>query len=423
MSEPSPSSEEISAEPWGIEPPVPVEERQWFPAIEALRAIAAIAVVIDHCWALAGGSASFGFSIVQGLGTWGVNVFFLLSGYLLVDYFWVNRNNKTSLEFYVRRFFRIAPAYYVCVGILYLFFAQHDAVFSMQGVKQVLANVTFTQHMFPATSSNLNVDGSLWTLSIEMTLYLVMPFFAWAIAKRPVIASTLLIGVGVAYRVLLSYRGFRLRQFYFGPLDPSTPDSQFIYAHQLVWLERQFVGLIPIFIVGMALRWAVLQGYFDFWVKRPSRHPSVIILFLLLVPGLVALRWSNWGSLPSAHLGYVTWDYLLAISAIPALLYAARPSPVHLKAPMRAGVWMGERSYGLYLWHFPVILSVYGMGPLLAAPNTHHIVVKVILIFIISIGLGWGSFAVVEKPGRLYGRDLGRKTTAWWHRVFARSQG
>jgi peptidoglycan/LPS O-acetylase OafA/YrhL len=411
MSEPAPP--DVAPEPWGIEPPVPVEGRQWYPAIEAMRGIAALAVVADHCWALAGGSPSFGFGIVKGLGTWGVNVFFLLSGYLLADFFWVNRGRKTTLEFYLRRYFRIAPAYYVCVGLLFLFFAQHDQVFSVQGLKQILANATFTQHFFPATASNLNVDGSLWTLSIEMALYLVMPFFAWAIAKRPVLASVALAAVGVGWRLVVVFHGVRIHNFYFGP---ATPGQGSLVGIQYLWLERQFIGLIPIFILGMALRWAVLKGAFDLWVARPERHPSLLVLLATLAPSIVLLRATDWGSTLSNRLPFVFFDYLICILAVPAVLYASRPAPVALKAPMLAGVWMGERSYGLYLWHFPVILSVYGMGPLLHAANLHHLPVKVVLIFAISILLGWGSFSLVERPGRLWGRTLGRRATTWLHR-------
>ena len=75
-------------------------------AIEALRGVAAAAVVVDHCWALSGGKASFGIGIVQGLGTWGVNIFFMLSGYLLADSSSGSTDvGKTTLEFYIRRFF------------------------------------------------------------------------------------------------------------------------------------------------------------------------------------------------------------------------------------------------------------------------------------------------------------------------------
>ncbi len=398
-------------EPLGISPPVPPEDREWYPAIEALRGIAAAAVVVDHTWALSDGKASFGFGIVQGLGSWGVNIFFLLSGYLLADFFWVNRRGKTTLEFYIRRFFRIAPAYYVCVGLLYLFYAQRTQVFSTQGFHQILANATFTQHYFPATESNLNVNGSLWTLSIEMTLYLVMPLMAYLIARRPVIAPLALAAIGVGWRLYVALHGAALTQFYFGAHSAAFLPFQYLY------LSRQFIGLLPIFVLGMAVRWAVLQGHLDRWVKKPTRHPSLFLLLLLLVPSLVFLREIGRASFYNHWIWFTFFDYVLCVLAVPALLYGSRPVRGRLRAPMKGGVWLGERSYGLYLWHFPVILVVFGIGSAFAPPHTSHMALKVIAIWVISIALACGSFSLVERPGRLLGRRFGHQLGAWQRRV------
>ena len=50
----------------------------------------------------------------------------------------------------------------------------------------MLANVTFTQHLFPRTTSSLNVNGALWTLTIEMMLYLFLPVMALLVKRSPV---------------------------------------------------------------------------------------------------------------------------------------------------------------------------------------------------------------------------------------------
>lgn len=413
---PAPQSEAASetaggTEPLGISPPLPPEDREWYPAIEALRGIAASAVVVDHTWALAGGNPSFGFGIVQGLGAWGVNVFFLLSGYLLADFFWVNRRGKTVLEFYIRRFFRIAPAYYVCVGLLYFFFAQRSQVFSTQGLHQILANLTFTQHLFPGTESNLNVDGSLWTLSIEMTLYLFMPVMAYLIARRPIIASLALAAVGVGWRLYVALDGTALNHWYFGLHSAAPVPLQYLF------LSRQFIGLLPIFVLGMAFRWAVLQGYMDRWVTRPNKHASILVLLLLLVPSLIFLREIGRSSFYTHWIWFTFFDYGMCVLALPALLYGSRPVRGRLGSPMKGGVWLGERSYGLYLWHFPVILVFFGIGSAFAPPQTNYLVLKIIGIWVISIALAWASFSMVERPGRLLGRRFGHQLTAWQRRA------
>src|SRR5699024_4702234 len=127
--------------------------------IEALRGVAALTVLAEHAWALSvdpirpGGAELPLYRLVGGLGSWGVLLFFMLSGYLLADTFW--RTEKADLRVYaIRRFFRIAPAYYVNVAILFLFLAAPGLLFSSQGVKQVLANLTFTQHLSAGTTSS-----------------------------------------------------------------------------------------------------------------------------------------------------------------------------------------------------------------------------------------------------------------------------
>ena len=149
--------------------------------------------------------------MVEGFGLWGVMLFFMLSGYLLADTFW--RSEPADLRVYfIRRFFRIAPAYYVCVGLLFLFFAGHRLVFSEQGAKQLLANATFTHYLFPGTSSSLNVNGALWTLTIEMLLYAFLPIMALLVRFNPWLGTGILIGIGLGWRAWVAWDGDWLRE-------------------------------------------------------------------------------------------------------------------------------------------------------------------------------------------------------------------
>ena len=125
----------------------------------------------------------------------------------------------------MRRVFRIAPAYYANIAILFLFFAAHTRVFSAQGVKQVAANLTFTQYLFPGTASSLNVNGALWTLTIEMMLYLFMPLMAWAMYNpKPYAAFVGMVGIGLAYLTYVAFSGAWLRDLFFGS-SGTAPDE------------------------------------------------------------------------------------------------------------------------------------------------------------------------------------------------------
>ena len=260
------------------------------------------------------------------------------------------------LEYYVRRFFRIAPAYYVVVGFLFIFFADHALLFSHVGLRQVFANLTFTQWLTPGTSSNLNVDGSLWTLTIEMMLYAVMPLLAFLISRRPVVASLVVGGLGVGFRLFDALGPGTLERWAFGTNSTVAPEIQHLF------IARQFIGILPIFVLGMATRWAVLHGHFGRRAIAPLRRPSLLVLAALLVPSLILLREVQRASVYTHWIWFSAFDLLVCVLAVPAVLYGARPVRGELGGPMRVSVWLGERSYGLYLWHFPVILQYLRNG-------------------------------------------------------------
>jgi peptidoglycan/LPS O-acetylase OafA/YrhL len=383
---------------------------EWFPGIEVLRGFAATAVVIEHCWDLAQTGppdTSFQAYILLGLGEWGVDLFFLLSGFLLAEFFWTGSGRRSTLEFYVRRFFRIAPAYYFCVAILFLFFAEHSLLFSMVGLKQIGANATFTQWLWPNTASNLNVNGSLWTLTIEMMLYAFMPLFAWLIAKRPVIACFSLAALGILYRLYVALYGTAYQNWRFGP--DSAGNS---YLARL-FLSRQFWGFIPIFVLGMGLRWAIMQGYLQRFVRPTSRGPNMAVAFVLLLPSVIILRECLRASLYTHWIWYTFFDYVIVLLMVPALLYAARPFSGQPTTVLRGGVWLGERSYGLYLWHFPVILSFYGMGASQFPPELSYLPLRITGIALVSLSLAAASYTFIEKPVRLTGRGYAKRVGAW----------
>jgi peptidoglycan/LPS O-acetylase OafA/YrhL len=72
-------------------------------------------------------------------------------------------------------------------------------------------------------------------------------------------------------------------------------------------------------------------------------------------------------------------------------------------------VWLGERSYGLYLWHFPVILVIYERGTSLLPPDTSDVALRLLLIWGLALGLAVLSYKLVEVPARDYGRRLSRR--------------
>lgn len=397
----------------------------WLPGLDVLRGIAAAAVVVHHSYSLAnqpllshGNRAEVALGdVIEGLGSWGVDLFFILSGYLLCDYFWRQRRAQRTLRvFWVRRFFRVAPAYYAQVLLLFLFFASPQLLFSRTGLRQVLTQVTFTHWYTPDTASSLNVNGALWTLSIEMTLYLFMPLLALAVGwpairgRRtllwPMLGVAFLIMLGTGYRMFVAFHGGGLQQFYFGSVAPES------VANARLYLARQFPAWLPLFALGIGLRWLVTNRYLAERVLAPTRH-RLWMYGVLLLPSLAWLLLVQRGVNYTHPFLFSTFDTVLAALLLPPLLYAARPSASSEGGPgIRAGVWLGDRSYGLYLWHFPVILVVYERGTALLPPTLTHPVFRLVTIWVVALGLAMLSYRLVEAPARDYGRALSRRIAA-----------
>jgi peptidoglycan/LPS O-acetylase OafA/YrhL len=109
---------------------------------------------------------------------------------------------------------------------------------------------------------------------------------------------------------------------------------------------------------------------------------------------------------------FTGWDFVACILAAPALLYAARPVIGRGLGPVyRSMRWLGQRSYGLYLWHFPIILSLYGRGPLERAPDLRAWGIKVPAILALSLLAASASWRAVERPAQEFARRGARMPT------------
>lgn len=375
----------------------PGTQKAWLPGIEALRGVAALTVVFHHSWSLSRMPRFPGYWLVEGFGNWGVSLFFMLSGFLLADTFWHER--PADLRVYaVRRFFRIAPAYYVNVGVLFLFFAGSRLLFSEQGAKQVVASATFTHYLFPGTASSLNVNGALWTMTIEMMLYLFLPLLALAVKWAPWPSLVVIAAIGLGWRGLVAYSGGGLRSFYFGasPLDPGI---------ESLFIARQFIGALAIFALGIGARWLVVRGHCA-RIYRWFPRMTTSAFLLMAVPSLLLLHWVEDGSNYRNGWFFAGYDFLVMLVMVPALIMAAYPGEF-APSPLRTlATWLGERSYSIYLWHFPLILAVYERGPLRHLPPKDGYLWRVPVVLVLTLLAASLSYQAIERPGMEWGRRI-----------------
>ena len=388
----------------------PGTTKTWLTGIEALRGVAALTVVAHHSWSLSNQYSKppedripF-YWVIEGFGLWGVMLFFMLSGYLLADTFW--RTERADLRVYaIRRFFRIAPAYYVCLVLLFLFFASRRLVFSEQGAKQLLTNATFTHYLFPNYSSSLNVNGAWWTLTIEMLLYAFLPLMALLVRFNPWVGTTILIAIGLGWRAWVAFDGGWLRDFYFG-------DNQFNLGIESLFIARQFFGAVAIFALGILARWLVVHGHMDWFYRRLPSGLGVSSFLLLMLPSIALLYWVEDGTQYTNGLLFTVYDFALMVVLLPALLLAARPQQFAASPLRSVSTWLGERSYSIYLWHFPLVLVLYERGPQKRLAMDDGYWWRLPAILVLTLVFATVSYHLVERPGMEWGRRLAKRVSA-----------
>ncbi|MBR0650806.1 acyltransferase [Roseomonas terrae] len=327
--------------------------------LDAVRLGAAILVIIGHAYLLSGGDApGFGGRPIH---TLGVCIFFALSGYLIATS-WLR--DPDMWRFLTRRVLRILPALAVVVLVTALLLGPvvtdmpaRDYFRSPDFFRYFLNLVLYVRlglpGVFDGTPHANVVNGSLWTLPVEFSLYLLLPSLialAWVWRVRNTPLPFLLVATAAC-------AWLQLRFLHSGQRPP-----------ELVILGTEFwaaFDLAPYFLIGACLAVAKAER-----LLHPLMAPAVLLAVLVL--GRDA-----------------TSQEALLLFAVPVATLSiglARMPVAH-----RAGRW-GDLSYGLYLWSFPVQqllldrFSVSGAGW-----------DDLLLVFAISATLAFASWHLVEK--------------------------
>jgi peptidoglycan/LPS O-acetylase OafA/YrhL len=307
------------------------------PSLDGIRGIAILLVLVCHFIGrgLWGGSPA--------VGTAGVEVFFVLSGFLITALLVEAHSRPGGISlarFYERRARRLLPALFLLVAVCWILGVA-------AGVHQPVLPTLF----YYANWTHGNDSGLLlhtWSLSIEEQYYLVWPLLlivALRWRRGPLLLACL--GAGASLLARLAH---------------DDPWSLYRSTDTEAW------GLL----LGSALAILAHRGLPEL------RLPSWALA--LLVGPLFALALA-----PGATFGYVWVSALAPIVAV-VLVWSATCQRAFAWAPLR---YLGRRSYGLYLWHVPVIL-VLSNGPLTPVTMTFALG--------LSLALAELSWRCVESP-------------------------
>ncbi|WP_345761714.1 acyltransferase family protein [Diaminobutyricibacter sp. McL0608] len=311
----------------------PTARRSYVPALDGIRGIAIIGVLLFHTGSFAGGFL-------------GVDLFFALSGYLITDLLLRETaiNGRISLlGFWARRTRRLLPALaaMLCVVAAAVWMiGDADLVRSTRSDGPwVAANLT-NWRMIAEAAGYWNRFGAdrvfehLWSVSVEEQFYLVWPLIVLLVAWRGVrvqgrVAAIALVGAGVSLALMIAfvdpadptraYMGSDTRAFsiLLGAAAATGPVRSVLRRVTGLWRDGISVALILV----LAAIWVMADGTRSTWLFTGG-----LFLHSALSAGLIGLIANGSGGPVASLLGW---------------------------RPLR---WVGRISYGLYLWHWPVIV-------------------------------------------------------------------
>jgi peptidoglycan/LPS O-acetylase OafA/YrhL len=343
--------------------------------LDFVRGSAALMVFARHafCGSMLGrtwtGAAHFVDSASRACFT-GVDVFFVLSGYIITTLL-VSRINREDYfsGFYLRRARRILPAYLI-VLMVFSIVTPHSGPFVFFSVL-FFSNGAYLFGNFPSYAV-------LWSLSVEEHFYLFWPFLMHKISRSVLIAGLVVCIVGEP----------ALRMALFSHISSG--------ALELTWLRLDGLALGAL----LALLIPTNQDAVRAWVKRYCPAPAVIGVLLALSIAIAGSRRNDpWGA--SVVFSAVS---LMTFSCIGYLL-AFRGTRWVAWARFRPVVYMGTISYSFYLYHdfvlraFDGTMRYFHIAALASSTATFPgIVVRAIITLLLSVGISSLSFYLIERP-------------------------
>ena len=358
------------------------------PALDGLRAVAVIIVVLYHAWLFVPGIEhiipnwqAHQYPITYG--RTGVQLFFVLSGFLLTLPYarWIFglQSQPSPRMFYKRRILRVGPAYWVSLTLIFL-----AGSITLANVGNYLLHLLYASNATFDTAMGFNVV--YWTMSVEVQFYAVLPLLAWVLFK-------------------LAHRWSPARAaviFLAGLVLISVASDMIDHTHKLSfpYISTLFIGpfslLFHIAVFGSGMLCALAYVYLK-QIARLGEFRPVLVRRLgtgSLIGGVALALLVVYK--PGAHLHY---EELLMGFAYAGILFGLLFGPPLARRPFesRPMRFVGLISYSVYLWHVPIMNAI---DPLLPVTTSvfEMCLVRFLVGFALTIVVAYISFQLTERP-------------------------
>ncbi len=346
-----------TVQPRADERPAPPRGSAFRTDIQALRAIAVLAVVVNHLWPhrLTGGYV-------------GVDVFFVISGFLITGHLGRELADTGRVRFgrfYARRIRRLLPAAFLvlafCLVAAYFLLpyprwaatAQHVLASALYGENWLLAAESVN---YSAADTAASLTQHYWSLSVEEQFYLVWPVFLLLCFRFRRTAVALAVVASLAYCVYATM---------------TTPSPAYFVTPARIW-EFGIGALLALTAVRLPARVAFVGLAMIVGSAFVYDHETAFPGYFALVPtvGTALVIMAGW------------------------------------RTTFRPVQWLGDVSYSLYLWHWPLILlAPFAVGRTLTWPDKLGVLAAALVLSALTKVL-------VEDPGRVLTRRTGVTFTA-----------
>ena len=367
-----------------------------FPALDGVRALAAVAVLLTHVGFITGRSLrSDPIGPLLSRGDCGVTIFFLLSGFLLYRPFALHAMGLAPrplvAQFFWRRALRILPALWLTVVITLALITTYR-VRTSDYLQYLLLIQTYDNHDYDPNLSQL------WTLAVEIAFYAVIPILA-VLATRRRASPEAAVRWQFAMLTVLAVEAL--------VFNIAENHTSLIHSQALLWLP----AYLDWFALGMALAvltsvpeschtFRPLRRVLHEWAQSPGTCLLVAAALYLIstlplgIPRTLA---------PATFTQWTTQHYLYAGVAFFLLLpfVLGNSSAIGHALGSRIANLLGNLSYSIYLWHVPVMLLIQRE---LGYREFHgHFIEVLMLTLVVTLAIATASWYCFERPILRYG--------------------
>jgi peptidoglycan/LPS O-acetylase OafA/YrhL len=349
--------------------------------IDALRGYSILAVLFVHS-SQSVHPASSALQTLMSHGARGVQLFFIASA-LTLSLSWDSRRTheiSPTRNFYLRRFFRIVPMFYIAILFYVVLYGFSPRYWAPNGIEWWFVPLTalFLNGYLPETITSVVPGG--WSIAVEMTFYLVLPFILRYLTTRRSLVAFVLITLALCAATRLAVSNFLAPHY--------PPDQQYLVSN---FTSLNFFGQLPIFAVGLL----VSSLFKNLEMLRRFVVYCGLILIAIVIASL-ALR-----ALPNFIDNYIFIGFGLALFAG---FLACYPNRILVNSPV---VHMGTVSFSMYLTHFAVLeaFSKFGFTAIFHSGNLSSILYYLCAVAV-TAPVSCFFYSAIEKPGIHLGKRL-----------------